>query len=145
MNSFAKITSGSKRVSKRSILLAVLAIAAAGFGFSPATAHHSFSAVFDIDQPFELEGVVTRVEWRNPHVWFYVDVQVENGETEAWAFELGSPNALVRRGWSHRTLNAGDRITVTGARARNGSLRGAVLSVTLPSGESLFGAQRPIR
>ena len=115
------------------------------FAAHAAYTHHSFSAVFDIKQPVELSGVVTRVEWRNPHVWFYADVANQSDATDNWGFELGSPNALVRRGWSHRSLQPGDTVTIRGARARDGSFRAAVLSVTLSTGESLFGAQRPGR
>lgn len=115
-------------------------------GFAPGTAaHHSFGAVFDRDQPLELTGIVTQVEWRNPHVWFYVDTENGEGEIENWAFEMGSPNALIRRGWNYKTLQAGNRVTVHAARARDGSRRGAVLTVTLPSGKSLFGAQGQTR
>ena len=108
-------------------------------------AHHSFGAVFDRDQQFDLRGIVTQVEWRNPHVWFYVDVDDGKGEVENWAFEMGSPNALIRRGWGHKTLQVGDQVSVHAALARDGSLRGAVLTVTLPSGQSLFGAQGQTR
>lgn len=112
------------------------------FAFAPGTAaHHSFGAVFDRDQPIEVTGIVTQVEWRNPHVWFYVDIKNGEGEIENWAFELGSPNALIRRGWNYKTLQVGNTVTVHAARARDGSPRGAVLTVTLPSGKSLFGAQ----
>jgi hypothetical protein len=112
------------------------------FIYAPNTnAHHSFSAVFDRDRQVDLQGIVTKVEWRNPHVWFYVDVDEGKGEVENWAFELGSPNALIRRGWSHNTLQVGSQVTVHSALARDGSLRGAVLTVSLPSGQNLFGAQ----
>lgn len=112
------------------------------FGFASGTAaHHSFGAVFDRDRSVEVTGIVTQIEWRNPHVWFYVDVENGEGEIENWAFELGSPNALIRRGWNYKTLQVGNTVTVHAARARDGSLRGAVLTVTLPSGKSLFGAQ----
>ena len=104
-------------------------------------AHHSFSAVFDRDRQVDLQGIVTKVEWRNPHVWFYVDVDDGKGGVENWAFEMGSPNALIRRDWSHKTLQVGNQISVHAALARDDSLRAAVLTITLPSGQSLFGAQ----
>jgi len=119
----------------------VLAIA---FAFSytlPAAAHHSFAATFDREQSVELKGTVTEVEWRNPHVWIYIDAENEQGETENWGFEMGSPNGLIRLGWNRDSLQVGHVVTINGARARDGSLRGSVRAVTLSTGESLFGAQ----
>ncbi len=107
---------------------------------APVVAHHAFVSVFDRDSPIELTGMVTKVEWMNPHVWFYIDVENESGEIENWSFELGSPNGLIRRGWNHDSLQVGQVITVMGVRARDGSQRGAVRTVTLSTGESLFGA-----
>lgn len=118
----------------------VACTAAGGLSFA-ASAHHAFSSVFDREQPFEIQGTVTRVDWMNPHTWFYIDVETEDGGVEQWGFEMGSPNTLVRRGWRHDTLRVGQAVTVAAARARDGSLRGAVVSVTLDSGERLFGGQ----
>ena len=81
----------------------------------------------------------------NPHVWFYIDVDGGDGGTENWGFELGSPNGLIRRGWNHLSLQVGHVVTVVGLRARDGSQRGAVQTVTLSTGESLFGAQDETR
>ena len=106
-----------------------------------AAAHHAFSSVFDPAQQFNIEGTVTNVEWMNPHTWFYVDVSNASGEVENWGFEMGSPNTLARRGWSRESLKAGDEVIVVGWRARDGSTRGAVASVTLADGQQLFGAQ----
>ena len=107
-----------------------------------ARAHHSFAAVFDRDYPIEMTGTVTRVEWSNPHAWFFIDVESEDGAIENWAFEMGSPNHLRRRGWNRSSLQVGDVVTVAGSRARNGTTTGAVRTVTLAStGESLFGGQ----
>ena len=106
-----------------------------------ALAHHSFAAVFDRDKPIEVTGTVTDVEWLNPHVWFYVNVQNEAGEIESWGFEMGSPNGLIRRGWNYSSLQVGDEVSVVGVLARDGSQRAAVRTVTLSTGQSLFGAQ----
>ena len=106
-----------------------------------AVAHHSFAAVFDRDRPFEITGTVTNVEWTNPHVWIYLDVENAASEPESWAFEMGSPNGLFRRGWNHDSLVAGQTVTLSGVLARDGSNTGAVRTVTLPGGEQLFGAQ----
>jgi len=108
---------------------------------SSASAHHSFSAVFDPEQPVELSGRVTEIEWMNPHVWFYIDVEMPDGDTQNWGFEMGSPNGLIRRGWRHDSLQTGALVTVVGVQARDGSQRGAVRSVSLADGRSLFGAQ----
>ena len=113
--------------------LLVIAISANG--------HHSFASVFDKESLINLTGTVTKVEWMNPHTWFYVDVENEDGVVENWALEMGSPNTLVRRGWNHNSLQAGHMVTVIGFRARERELTGAVRSVTLSTGERLFGAQ----
>ncbi len=92
-----------------------------------------------------MAGVITRVEWANPHVWFYVDVETNNGGTESWGFELGSVNHLVRLGWNRDALEVGEPVTVSAVRARDDSLRAAVRTVTLASGEQLFGGQNESR
>lgn len=105
----------------------------------PVVAHHSFSAEFDIDSPVSVTGVVTNVEWFNPHAWFFVDVEDEDGNVQNWAFELGSPNGLVRAGWSKNTLTPGVRISVEGARARDGSYAASARMVILEAtGKRLF-------
>lgn len=103
-----------------------------------ANAHHSFSAVFDAKQEVEKSGTVTEVEWMNPHAWIYIDVE-EEGEIVNWAFELGSPNGLSRRGWNRGTVQTGDEIKIAGYRARDGSNRGNVKSITLADGQELTG------
>jgi hypothetical protein len=119
-----------------SVLASVLALCA-----GPAVAHHSFAAVFDADQPIEFTGTVTRVEWLNPHVWFYIDVENSDGTTDNWAFEMGSPNRLQRYGWHQNSLPPGQVISVTGSQARDGSMKAAVETVVLADGRQLFGAQ----
>src|SRR5687767_7161285 len=110
-------------------------------GSAAAAAHHSFSAIFDANQPVSLTGTVTRIEWMNPHTWIYLDVKNAAGNTEAWAFEMGSPNRLMRYGWNQNSLPTGATVTIAGSRARDGSLKAAVDTVTLPDGKRLFGAQ----
>ncbi len=107
----------------------------------PGNAHHSFASVFNREDPIDLTGTVTKVEWMNPHTWIYIDVENEDGDVENWALEMGSPNTLVRRGWHHNSLQVGHMVTVAGFRARESGLTGAVRSVTLSTGEKLFGAQ----
>ena len=85
---------------------------------SPVRAHHSQSE-YDLKGKVEVEGAVTKVEWRSPHAWIYVDVMNDKGETANWSFELPSPVTLMRRGWTRDSLKPGDRVKVTGAPAKN--------------------------
>jgi hypothetical protein len=103
-----------------------------------AAAHHSFSAEFDANAPIELNGTVTKVEWANPHTFFYIDVAADGGKVDNWALELGSPNGLMRRGWTRNSMKIGDLVTVSGWRAKDGTLKGNARSVTLASGQKLF-------
>ena len=111
--------------------LGLLAVAA------PVFAHHSFAAEYDNAKPVALTGTVTKVEWMNPHARFYIDVKNDKGVTN-WEFELGSPNALMRRGWSRTALKSGDTITVSGYLAKDGSHLANARSVILSDGKPLF-------
>ena len=104
----------------------------------PTAAHHSFAAEFDANAPIELTGAVTKVEWANPHTYFYMDVTTPKGEVEGWALEMGSPNGLMRRGWTRDSMRIGDVVTVTGSRAKDGSFKGNARSVVLSTGKKLF-------
>jgi hypothetical protein len=107
----------------------------------PALAHHSFSAVFDDKKPIKLTGTVTKVEWQNPHTWFYMDVKDDTGKTTNWGMEMGSPNLLIRSGWSRNSMKIGDVVTIEGFRARDGSNVGNAQVVVLTnSGQRLFTA-----
>jgi hypothetical protein len=119
----------------------LMVVLGSGMAAAPAGAHHAFAAVFDRDEPVELVGTVTQVEWMNPHVWFYIEVENGDGKTDNWGLEMGSPNALARRGWRSNTLEAGTQVKVMGFRAKDGTSRGAVETVTLENGDRLFGAQ----
>jgi hypothetical protein len=104
----------------------------------PSVAHHSFAAEFDANAPIELTGTVTKVEWANPHTYFYMDVTSPKGDVENWALEMGSPNGLMRRGWTRDSMKIGDVVTVTGSRAKDGSPKGNARSVVLSTGKKLF-------
>ena len=107
---------------------------------APAMAHHSFAAEFDAAKPVDVKGFVTKVEWTNPHVWFYIDVKKADGTVENWGFEMGPPHGLQGRGWTRTTMKLGDEVQVDGTLAKNGSKRGNARSVTLVSTGKKFGA-----
>ena len=98
---------------------------------SPTAAYHSFAAEFDADKPIELTGIVTKVEWVNPHVWFYINVQNDDGTTTNWGAEMGPPHGLQRRGWRRETLKIGDEVSVAGSLAKNGTPRLNARTITL--------------
>jgi hypothetical protein len=98
---------------------------------SPVFGHHSFSAEFDATKPVQMEGVVTRVEWMNPHVYFYMDVADATGKVVNWACEMGSPNALQRQGWNRNTLKTGMKVAFEGTLAKDGSSKTNARNVTV--------------
>jgi hypothetical protein len=108
---------------------------------APILAHHSFMAEFDQRKPVTLEGLVTNVEWINPHTYFYVNVKDKGGKVASWALETGSPNALLSRGWTRDTIKVGDYVKVYAYRAKENDSRAAARSVTLKDGRTLFGGQ----
>src|SRR5438874_4872452 len=113
---------------KFGIFLATAAILIASL---PAIAHHAFAAEYDADQPVTLKGKVTKFEWTNPHARFYIDVADEKGTLTNWNLELASPNVLKRNGWSIKSIQVGDLVSVEGSRAKDGSKMANAKVVTL--------------
>src|ERR1700724_4690484 len=123
----------------------VLSAAIAGIvllaGGLPVFAHHSGAAEFDSNRKLELTGIVTKVEWTNPHAHFYMDVTDASGKVTNWNMELASPNVLVRTGWSRHSLKEGDKVSVTGLKAKDNSNVGHANTITFPAGHKLnFGS-----
>lgn len=119
--------------------LSILAgVALAAFAAQPATAHHSFAAEFNADAPVKLRGVITKIEFLNPHSWIHIDVKREDGTVEAWEIEGGTPNTLFRKGITDTTLPAGTEVLVDGYQARDGSNRASGRDITFPDGRKLF-------
>ena len=108
------------------------------FAAIPAFPHHGFAAEFDIKKPITITGTLTKIEWTNPHAFLYIDAKDETGKVVNWAFELGSPNGLMRRGWTRHSLKVGDTITVDGYCAKDGSRIANARSVKLSDGRTVF-------
>jgi hypothetical protein len=125
----------------RTAILAGVLLAAI-LGVAPLAAHHSFAAEFDGDKPVVLTGAVTKVEWRNPHIWVYLDVKDAAGKVTAWQCEGPAPNNLTRQGWSRDTLKQGQEITVEGWRAKDGTNTCNGGAWKLPGGQAVFTGSR---
>jgi len=114
------------------------ASAIAGIGLvvvaTPVVAHHSFAAEYDTARPIVLKGVVTRIEWTNPHAHFFVETKDDTGSVTNWKLEMASPNVLVQLGWRANSLKAGDDVTVEGSTAKDGSKRANARVITLAGG-----------
>jgi len=107
----------------------------------PTLAHHSFAAEFDINRPIQLDGVVTKMEFSNPHSWLHIEVTTDTGEKQQWMVEGGAPNALMRNGWNRNSVPPGTKVHVEGFQAKDRSFRASGREITLPDGQSLFMGQ----
>ncbi|HEY2380662.1 MAG TPA: DUF6152 family protein [Terriglobia bacterium] len=108
---------------------------------APLWAHHSFAAEYDSKKPVNLKGAVTKIEWQNPHAYFYIDVKDEvTGKVVNWACEMGAPAVIQRSGWTRTTMKVGDLIIVAGSQAKNGSPHANARSVTMASTGKKLGA-----
>lgn len=123
---------------KRNLLAALGACAGLLLSTVPLFAHHAFAAEYDRTKPVKVEGKVSKVEWMNPHIWFYVDVKDANGKVTTWGFSGGPPGMLQRRGITKDVLKVGDTIKVDGFRAKDGSTNGSGGNVTFADGRKVF-------
>ena len=117
------------------VVIAVIGLAAS------AAAHHSWTSDYDAKKPVTVKGVVTKVEWTNPHTHFYVESKDDTGTVTAWNFEMASTLALERSGWSRKTLQAGDRVTITGFGGRAVTTRAIAQTITTADGRALFSGK----
>src|SRR5262245_33024123 len=124
----------------RRIVMGLMIVAALIAATVPLMAHHSFAAEFDSNKQVKLTGVVTKIDWTNPHVWFYLDVKDEAGKITNWGFEMGPPHLLQGQGWTRTTMKLGDTVTVQGSRAKNGTNRVNARSVVTPDGKKVGAA-----
>jgi Family of unknown function (DUF6152) len=130
-----------RRIFVKSTALSLVAfVFGAALAVTPLAAHHSFSAEYDSKKQVTLKGIVTKVEWMNPHVYFYLDVTDESGNITNWAFEMGPPNGLERSGWTRNTMKVGDEVIVDGTLAKDGAKQANARSVTMASTGKKLGA-----
>jgi hypothetical protein len=129
---------------KSPMRIEVMIVSALALVAAPLWAHHSFAAEFDIGKPVKLQGTVTAMEWINPHSWIHMDVKGADGKTVSWMIEGGSPNILLRRGFTKKSLEAGTAIVVEGYQAKSGDNRANGANITFPDGKRLFlGGSNP--
>jgi len=119
-------------------LAAVSVITGIFLAVAPAWAHHAFGAEFDVNKPVNLTGTLTKVEWVNPHAWIHIDVKAPDGTVTDWMIEGGSPNILLRHGFTRDTLQVGTTLVITGYQAKDGTNKANGKDITFPDGKKLF-------
>ena len=122
---------------KLAIWIAAIGLCLGGTAAS-VVAHHAFAAEFDAKKPVKMRGTVVKMEWINPHSWIHIDVKKDDGKIERWMVEGGAPNALLRRGWTKKSLPEGTEILIEGFQAKDGSMRANGRDITFPDGKKLF-------
>ena len=128
---------GNKKTMRAKLTVAVACVGLL-LAARPLIAHHSFAAEFDAENPVQLRGVVTGMDWVNPHSWIHLDVKNQDGTVTKWMVEGATPNTLLRRGFTKSSLPVGTEIVVYGYRAKNGAARANGRDVMLPDGKRLF-------
>jgi len=122
------------------IVLSLIVICGLILAAAPVWAHHAFATEFDVNKPVKMKGIVTKIDWANPHVWFYLNVKTDSGTIENWGFEMGGPNSLRTSGWTKETMKIGDEVVVEGSLAKNGSRNVNAKNVTMASTGKKLGA-----
>ena len=124
--------------------LSAFALVAAAFGacltVTPAVAHHSFAAEYDSKKQVSMKGIITKVDWMNPHVYFFIDVKDDSGNITNWGFEMGPPAGLQRNGWTRNTMKVGDEVIVEGTLAKDGARQANARSVVMANTGKKLGA-----
>ena len=118
----------------------LLAVVGAALAAAPVMAHHSFAAEYDSKKPVKITGTITKIDWMNPHVYFFMDVEDESGKVTNWGFEMGPPNLLQRAGWTRNTMKIGDVVVVEGTLAKDGTNQGNARTVTMAGTGKRLGA-----
>jgi DNA/RNA endonuclease YhcR with UshA esterase domain len=128
---------------KRTVMAALLTGLVPFLAAAPASAHHSFAAFYDMSAPITITGKIVRVRLMNPHSWFYLDVENEEGQVERWSFEAGTPSGMIRNGYSPKVIKEGDEVTISGFHARDASKNEGMLRELVTADGQVYGMFGP--